>query len=363
MPNEIAASSTAAPSEGKGDAKSGNVTVSSVAHQLLKREVAAAKEAKTPANIAPEPKGEATPANTPEPTAADTKPAGDETATTKAEDKNTAKLDADLDDALSKDSTLTPEQQAAFDKRLAKERRLRGDSDRKVQELEAKLATLQAAPPPPPIEIKPTADNPLANIQDPTALEKERQTAKETKRWAEEMLDRDDLANGIQFQGQTLTKQDIKRVLRESSRMLEDHIPMRERFLVARQQVENQVSQQFEWMKAPTSEEYAQWRQLLRTEPALINDPNGPWKAAVAVEGLISLKAKIESQRRGKGPAPAERTPAPASQIAGGAAPGAPRGESTSGRAKAALAADMANMKKSGGITRDQAAKYLARLG
>lgn len=361
MPNDPAASSTAAPPEGKGDAKSDNVTVSSTAHQLLKREVAAIEKAKLSANVAPAAQEDAAAlAKTPETPEGEQKPKGDEKpAETKAE---TAKADAELDAALSNDSTLTPEQQERFEKRLAKERRLRGDSDRRVQELEAKLAALQAAPPPPPIEIKPTADNPLANIQDLGALQKEQATAKETKRWAEEVLDREDIDKGIQFDGRTLTKQEIKAVLRGANRLLEDHIPARQAFLNTRQQAEQQASQQFDWMKAPSSEEYAQWKQILRTEPALMNDPAGPWKAAIAVEGIVSLKAKIESQKRGKGPAPAERTAAPASQLAGGAAPGPSRGESTSGRAKAALDAEMSKMKNgSGGVSRDQVAKFLSR--
>ena len=149
MPNEIAAPSAAAPETGKGDAKSGNVTVNSVAHQLLQREVAAAEKAKSSANIAPAgPEPEAKPATTSEPPKAE-QPKGDETAKP-ADAKAEAKADADLDDALSKDSTLTPEQQQRFEERLAKERRKRGDSDRRVTELEAKLLALQSAPRLPP---------------------------------------------------------------------------------------------------------------------------------------------------------------------------------------------------------------------
>lgn len=359
MHNVPAATSTAAPSEGKGDAKSGNVTVSKTAHQLLQRETEAIKAAKAPANIAPE-ATLATPAPTPEAPKVET-PTGTEPATP-AEAKAEAKADAELDDALSKDSTLTPEQQSRFEDRLAKERRKRGDSDRRVQELEAKLTALQSAPPPVPVEIRPTADNPLVNVNTTEALEKERQVAKETKRWAEEQLDRDDIANGVQFDGRTLTKQEIKAVLRGATRRLEDHIPARQAFLTARQQSENYAGTQFDWMKAPTSEEYSFYRNVLKSEPDLIKDPAGPWKAALAVEGMRSLKAKLESQKRGAGPAPAERIPAPASQIASGAAPGPQRGESTNGRARAALESELTNFKtKSGGMSRDQVAKFLSK--
>ena len=176
------------------------------------------------------------------------------------------------------------------------------------------------------------------------------------------MLDRDDIDKGIAFDGRTLSKAEVRAVLRGSTRMLEDHIPARQAFLTARQQAEQQANQTFEWMKAPTSEEYGFYRDILKREPLLMTDARGPWLAAVQVEGLRSLRATIASQKKGAGPAKEERKAAPADQLAGGASPGPVRDQGASGRAKAALEAEMQNLKtKSGGVSRDQVAKFLLK--
>ena len=272
----------------------------------------------------------------------------------------------DPDEVLSKQ--LSPELQEVINKRIGKEVGKRKALEEKLAALEARL---NAPPQPqepivPILPMEPTSDNPLANIVDPNALLKEQQTAKEAKRWAQEMLDRDDIDQGVNVGGKTYTKQELKSVVRNADRMIEDYVPARAQYLQTRFQVETQVRETFgaePWMQDKGSEGYQLYQQLLK-DPDIVRRPNGSWTAAVQVQGLLEVQKRKRASGQPVTPLPVTPTKqkAPASQVAGGQAGPIPNREPGESRAVKALEAEMEKLKGKKGITGRDAEAYLRKV-
>lgn len=340
----------------KGDAKkSSNVKGPSVAQALLQREAALVAKKAPPAESVAEAAKVVEKAETS--ATGEAKQAAPETET-KVEAKAPAE---ESDEALSK-SSIPPELQEAIDKRIGKERAKRGELERKLAELEAKLAAVptQVEKPAP---VTPTAENPLANVNDIPELEKQLKTAKETKLWALEQLDREDIDQGIKVGDQTYTKAQLKAAVRNVEKLIEVHIPDRAKFLNQRANSEKLALDTFDWLKDPSTEQYKAFRKVI-SDPSLGFGalPNGIYAAAAAVEGQaqVQLRRAIAEQNKGTKAVEKKEPKAPASQLAGNGA-SAPAREAGNSRALAALASEMEQMKKGHGVKVSDVTKFLAR--
>lgn len=292
MPNETPETSSPAP---KSDANgSQSVSAAQAVQRLmsLATESAAqsAPENAQPTQAAEPPKSDAGEAQSP---AAESQT---EAAPTEAA-KETAPAEGEGEtDVLSHHSPLTPELRDKIQKRIDKEVAKRGLLERELADLKQKLESVPAAQPPPPIVPLPSGAPILANITDVNGLVQLQQQAKEAVRWAEEQLDREDIDQGVQLEGKTLTKQDIKGIMRNAKLTLEDHIPQRYNFLVARQQSYAKAAEQFPWMKDKTSPEYVEAQNAYRQYPWLANLPDADFVVGVQIEGMKALKARAEAK-------------------------------------------------------------------
>lgn len=351
QPTSQAATAQAAKSDAK---KSSNVKGPSVAHALLQREAALVAKQAPPSESVAEVAKATEQAKTSETGEA-------KSATPETETKEAAKAaPEESDEALS--HSISPELQEAIDKRIGKERAKRGELERKLAELEAKLAAVptQVEKPAP---VTPTADNPLANVNDIPELEKQLKVAKETKLWALEQLDREDIDQGVKVGDQTYTKAQLKAAVRNVEKLIEVHIPDRAKFLTQRSNSERLAVETFEWLKDPSSNEYKAFQKVI-SDPNLgfATSPNGIYAAAAAVEGQsqVQLRKAIAENNKGTKAVKKEEQKAPASQLAGTGAT-APAREAGNSRALAQLAAEMEQMKKGHGVKVSDVTKFLAR--
>lgn len=288
---------TAQPS---GEKKSGaaNSTVSSFARSLLQKETAKAQQQAT-AEKAPEqvetPATETAPAVSSEET--QVPPAEAETTTEATTEQVETEVEVQADEALSHETKLEPKLQEKINKRIGREVAKRKQLEAQVQQLQAQVTAVV----PPKEETKtvtvPT-NMPLADVPDQAGLAEVQRVARENQRVAEELLDRDDIAQGVKLGDQTYTKADLKAIVRQSRIVLEDQVPARQQFLTAQEQGRKQAQEQFPYLKDRTSPQYLEHQAALRANPWLLAQPNADWIAAVQLEGVRALAAKAEAAKK-----------------------------------------------------------------
>jgi hypothetical protein len=301
------------------DAKRGNVSVEGLAAMLSrgspppetkKAEPAATIEAPTSALATTEPA----------PTEAISDKAAEvatpEVVATEAESPDQEVLSQEND---SPHEQLSAEAKAILERRIGKEvaktKALREQFEARIKELEGKSETKPAELPP--IVVAPTPDNPLANIQDVDSLRKEFTSAQEIKRWAEDVLDSD--ASEFQAGDRTFSRREVKDILRNSSRVLTEHIPARHAFLQTREAARKEALATFPFLADKSTPEYQLSQQLRRELPEIETKPNADYIAGVLVRGLRALEADKAAAAKAK-PAALKQT-APRSHAETPAAP------------------------------------------
>jgi len=364
MPDEITIAPTSqAPAETPKSSdepkRSGNVSVVQVAQMLLKRGAqAAAKNAPGAEHATPPAAKPVETAPTPAPVEAPAAPSKTEGQASAAVSTETATT-AEPDDVPSQSTSLSPELQAVIDKRIGKEVGRRKAIEEENARLKEQLQKVQQPERP----ATPSADQPLANINDVQSLVAQQNEIKEIKRWAQSQLITDaiDRSGHIEAHGRQYTKADLHAIVLNADRVLEDQIPQRYQFLQARQQAEQQALDRFPWMHDRASEEYQLYQATLKKYPFLQALPDAPVVVGVQITGAryLEQQAKATAEAKAKPVVPVvTKTTPPASQVAAGAAPGAIR-ESGSGSAQKAMAAEIERLKKSGNVTAKDVAKVL----
>jgi hypothetical protein len=282
-------------------------------------------------------------------------------------------------DVLSKLTSLDPQAQELVKQALKAQRekdqeavnRRIGKEVAKTKQLQEELARVQQAPPQtqpaatPPITLMPpmgAVPVPLAEVPDLQGLVNLQATTKETMRWAEAQLDRDDFpAEGVRVGNASYGKADLKAVARNARIMLEDQIPQRAQFFQARQIASQQALEQFPWMKDRNSREFVEMQSLARQFPFVENLPHRDLVLGVQIEGL---KALAERKAKSASPAPAAaaapRAKAPGDQAAIPATSGPSRTSEGAGRTQA-LHAEMGRLRKKGNVTGRDVTQFLAQ--
>lgn len=268
---------------------------------------------------------------------------------------------ADTD--LSQKTTLTPEQQAAVNRRVGREQAKTKRALERAATAEARLQALeqQAAQPPaaetkPQVVPLPSGSPPLANIENVQDLSAVQQQAKEAVRWAEELLETEGIENGVRVGDQVFSKADLREIRRNAKVTLEDHIPARVQFLQQRNQWQQQAYAEFPFLKDKTSEDYHMVQAIYKDMPWLRNVPNGDWIAGLGVEGWKALQARKAAAQKPKETPKAEPPKPPASQAAVSA------GSSVRTAASATKAQTVGEAFKSkGGVSGSEFARFLAQ--
>lgn len=168
-------------------------------------------------------------------------------------------------------SKFTAEQQKLFDrailkktKRIMELRQADTEKAQRLQELEAAVTEMQAAAP---VAAKPTADNPLADIESEAALEASLSEARATRRWA-----RAHPQGGVLKHGEKeieVSAEQAADMLAGAEEVIEEHAPARRTFLQARTQIERQAETAYPWLKQKTSQGYLAVENTLKRYPQL----------------------------------------------------------------------------------------------
>ena len=239
------------------------------------------------------------------------------------------------EEVLSQDKGLSPELQDKVNKRIGKEVAKRKALEESLEALKAEIETIKAsqseevnALQTAPIYASPT--DPLAHINDAVGLQNEYREAKEIMRIAEDALDTEGVENGYEFQGQRYTKQQLKTIMREARRTIEDRIPQRAQVLQKRDSYIKAAEETFSWAKDKTSKEYKQAVALMKQDPRLATSVDGLYAAGIYLKGLHAIEAEKAAASK---PKPAPR--APASQVAAPSSSAKARTSSDDAEAKA----------------------------
>ena len=355
MSNETVESASSQPAdvsntEAKSDApKKSNLSVAQAAQRLLNIESENAK-AQRPTERTAE-----TPAQ-----ASDNSVNPDEATAESAEPSQEAETPEGEADVPSQD--ITPELQKKIDKRIGKEVAKRKALESRLAQLEAQIGeqtssqsaeqpAQKAAPAQMPVNV------PLAQIDDFQSLSSLQQQAKEAKRFAQDQLDRDDF-EPIQIGDTVLGRSELKAILRNAEKTLDDDIPARSQFLTQKQQSQQVAHQMFPYLKDKNAPEYVLAQQALSQMPWMKNLPNADWIIGVQIEGLRSLEAKQKSAKTDGKPKTAMSNRPPSSQSVVSSNGGDVRMPSAAKSANQ-IEALRSQLSKKGGITANEAAAFL----
>ena len=355
MPNETVESASSQPAEvsnteAKSDApKKSNLSVAQAAQRLLNIESENAK-AQRPTEQAAE-----TPAQ-----ASDNSVNPDEATAESAEPSQEAETPEGEADVPSQD--ITPELQKKIDKRIGKEVAKRKALESRLAQLEAQIGeqTSSQSAEQPAQKAAPAqmpANVPLAQIDDFQSLSSLQQQAKEAKRFAQDQLDRDDF-EPIQIGDTVLGRSELKAILRNAEKTLDDDIPARSQFLTQKQQSQQVAHQMFPYLKDKSAPEYVLAQQALSQMPWMKNLPNADWIIGVQIEGLRSLDAKQKAAKTDNKPKTAMSNRPPSSQSVVSSNGGDVRMPSAAKSANQ-IEAMRSQLSKKGGVTANEAAAFL----
>ena len=356
MSNETVESASSQPAEvsnteAKSDApKKSNLSVAQAAQRLLNIESENAK-AQRPTEQTAE-----TPAQ-----ASDNSVNPDEATAESAEPSQEAETPDGEADVPSQD--ITPELQKKIDKRIGKEVAKRKALESRLAQLEARIGEQNNAPAPAEQPAQKTAvaqmpvNVPLAQIDDFQSLSSLQQQAKEAKRFAQDQLDRDDF-EPIQIGDTVLGRSELKAILRNAEKTLDDDIPARSQFLTQKQQSQQVAHQMFPYLKDKNAPEYVLAQQALSQMPWMKNLPNADWIIGVQIEGLRSLEAKQKSAKTDGKPKTAMSNRPPSSQSVVSSNGGDVRMPSAAKSANQ-IEALRSQLSKKGGVTANEAAAFL----
>ena len=355
MSNENAESASSQPAEvsnteAKNDApKKSNLSVAQAAQRLLNIESENAKSQRQTEQSA----------QTPE-SASDNSVNPDEASAESAEPSQEVETSDGEADVPSQD--ITPELQKKIDKRIGKEVAKRKALESRLAQLESQMgeknsspAAEQTAQKPAPAQMP--ANVPLAQIDDFQALASLQQQAKEAKRFAQDQLDRDDF-EPIQIGDTVLGRSELKAILRNAEKTLDDDIPARTQFLTQKQQSQQVAHQMFPYLKDKSAPEYVLAQQALSQMPWMKNLPNADWIIGVQIEGLRSLDAKQKASKTDNKPKTAMSNRPPSSQSVVSSNGGDVRMPSAAKSANQ-IEAMRSQLSRKGGVTANEAAAFL----
>ncbi len=322
------------------------------------------------ATAAPEPKAELPPEKTKEEVTPS--PAEQAETTAKPEAAAESETETEADEALSKSTSLTPEQQAIFDKRIGKAVAKQRKAERDTAELKLKLAEYEARsttrPAPqaedsPSIVPLPTGAPVLANIDTVQALMKLETEAKQAVRFAEDAIE--SIRDG-EAPPQGWDKASLREVMRNARKTLEDEIPQRREFLTTRHQMQQKAYEVLPFMNDNSSADYKAAQLIYQRHPFLRQIPEGDFTVGLIVEGIKAVESRQRASTEKKPDAPEKKLPviskprASGDQTAVSESGGATR--TTPGTSKEkAMADERAKLTAKHGVSQGDYAAFLSR--
>ncbi len=357
------------PASSKGDApESGNLSSDQAAAQLFATSQRPAKAPTPPAeetapeapeaaetteSAAVEPEAEIVETSTeetetaPEEVAAEETPAEEDEALSQKTSDERAKAKADIAKRIGKEVAKTKE---AIRREEAEKARADA-AERRIQELETAQTTAPAAP---------VSDLPpdVAKLNDLASIQAYRQQAIGAKRFAEENLEKLDDGEPIPDGYDRKSLRDIKR---NAQLALEDHIPQREGFVKLRIQSTQQAHKEFPFLTDKTSPDYALVQEARKT-PWLQGQPNAEYIIGLQVLGFKAHQAqKAEAAKPAEKPKPKIIPAKPSSDQTAVSSTGTSARVLPATANRQSMAAEEKKLSDMGGVSADQAARFLER--
>lgn len=276
------------------------------------------------------------------------------------------------DEALSKSTSLTPEQQAIIDKRIGKAVAKQRKAERDLAELKLKLAEQSERPQQqvqqkqhedtPSLVSLPPGAPPLANIETMQGLAKLQNEAKQAIRFAEDALA--DIGDGAQAP-EGWDKRTLREVMRNARITLEDHIPQRAEFLNTRQQMQQKAYEVLPFMKDQESADYKAAQAIYGRHPFLRNIPEGDFTVGLIVEGIKAVEARKAAEKARTDAPPANKPVVSKAKPSGDqtvvSADGGSGRVPVGTAAMRALAQEEAKLAAKGGVSQKEYAASLSR--
>jgi hypothetical protein len=174
-----------------------------------------------------------------------------------------------------------------------------------------------------PTVIAPTAENPLAHIEDPQALQRELDQALSMRDWAYANPEGGtiDLGDGKTME---VSAEEVRTALATTDRMLNQHIPQRMRYLQDRQQYLARAREEYPELLRPGTEDHATYQTLLSHWPELKRFVDPEIIVGRYLRGLKAEEAE-KAAKAGKTGTGKGGAAAPAKKPATAIAPGTPR--------------------------------------
>ena len=349
-----------APATNAADNKGGeNVGIAQAVNRMLKSEQAReTAKAEPPADtIIPAETATATPpaTETAEATSAEVTPAEVEA---QAETPEGETEDAALSH---EEHSLDPKLQEKINRRIGKEVAKRKALEAQVNELKVQMQAQVMQPPQTQQTVVPLPQgaSPLANIEDSGGLVALQQQAKEAKRWAQEQLDEG--SNEVQLGDKILQPKDLKAIIRNANRTLEDDIPSRAQFLQQREQVRQVAYKEFPYLVDKSSPDYVAAQAAYQAMPWLRNLPNADWIIGVQIEGLKARAAKQAAADKTKAKTPVKTANPPSAQTAV-SSNGSVSRVATGTRNQQEISAIRQSLSKKGNVTANDAIAALTKI-
>ncbi len=286
----------------------------------------------------------------------------------------------EADDVLSPETkSLDAKTKQKIQKRIDREVSKRKTLEEQVQQLNEKLSQLSQpqtenqAKAPVQAEIPPVGKAPLPDIKDPTQLVEYRKSAKETVRWAEEILDRDDIDSGVQIGEKEYSKSEIKAILRNAKTALEDTIPAQAEwfqqqaaFSQQKTTLTQQAHQKFPFLADRNSPEYKQAQEMYRSAPWLHNLAASEWFLGAYIKGMSVLMAEekaAQAKTAKKEPEPKAKVTIPKGRPPGDQTEATSSGTSQrltpEAGSQRAVTVEFDKLRAKKGVTAEDAARFL----
>jgi hypothetical protein len=230
---------------------------------------------------------------------------------------------------------VKPEKQDSVQKRIDKLTAARRAAEEEATALKAELTELKAkahALPP----VVPTAQNPLANVEDPKELVRRVELSRQAKSWAIQHLD----GGEIQLDdGNTkfLSGDQVKVLLARAEDMLDTHIPRQGQFLAQKAEWDKQAKAAYPNLFKPGHKDNLEYNSWQTVFPEMRKFPD---ISIIVGDAILGRQLRLQREAAKKNGASANGNNLPLSAPAPAAAPRVPRNRALSGAELSAIATD-----------------------
>ena len=253
----------------------------------------------TPDDATAEPDTEPAPEAEPDSSAETDHSQDDDGQETESEDEKSDDDDSEAADDEKEETSATQEKLLRrIDKITAKRR----EAEEKAETLESEISDLRARlDASTPVQIVPTPNDPLADVETPEQLAERISTAKKVRKWAIENLEGGTVQNG---KGEEVYYEpaQVRQYLANADEVLTEHAPKRQQWIAQRQSIMPEAQAAYPGLFKNGSPEQQILRETLKSFPALRGMPNLELVIGDAIAGQQMRFARQQAAQKAEKP-------------------------------------------------------------